>query len=197
MLVKSWVLFVSQFGEIVDMLVVLYYVCDKVVKIVGIVNVGILVIVCDVDIVLLMLVGIEVSVVLFKVFICQLVVFVVLVLKVVYDCGWLDDVGLVVYLDDLCVILGLVNQMLVVGDGCCNLVGWLVEVQDVLYLGWGVLYLVVLEGVLKLKELSYIYVEGYVLGELKYGFIVLIDCNVLVVVLVLCDDFFEKIVLNM
>lgn len=73
----------------------------------------------------------------------------------------------------------------------------LVEVCDILFLGCGVMYLFVYEGVFKFKEISYIYVEVYVFGELKYGLIVLIDKKVLVVVLVLCDSFFDKIVFNM
>lgn len=59
------------------------------------------------------------------------------------------------------------------------------------------MYLIVYEGVLKFKEISYIYVEVYVFGELKYGFIVLVDNYVLVIVMVLRDGLFDKMVLNM
>lgn len=40
----------------------------------------------------------------------------------------------------------------------------------------------VLEGVFKFKELVYMYVEGFVVGEFKYGLIVLIEDGLLVIV---------------
>lgn len=44
-----------------------------------------------------------------------------------------------------------------------------------LYLGRGELYPVALEGALKMKELSYIFAEGYPAGELKHGPIATVD----------------------
>jgi glucosamine--fructose-6-phosphate aminotransferase (isomerizing) len=46
---------------------------------------------------------------------------------------------------------------------------------NALYLGKGINYPVALEGALKLKEISYIYAEGYPASELKHGHIALID----------------------
>lgn len=57
-------------------------------------------------------------------------------------------------------------------------------------------FFVVLEGVLKFKEFSYIYVEGYVAGEMKYGFIVFIDEDVFSVVVCFEGFYFEKILFN-
>lgn len=73
----------------------------------------------------------------------------------------------------------------------------LLKVKDVIYFGCGVYYLIVMEGVLKLKEISYIYVEGYVSGEFKYGLIVLIDEVMLVVFVVLYDCLFDKLLFNL
>jgi glutamine---fructose-6-phosphate transaminase (isomerizing) len=55
----------------------------------------------------------------------------------------------------------------------------------------------VLEGALKLKEISYIHAEGYAAGELKHGPIALIDENMPVVVIAPFDRVFEKTVSNM
>lgn len=65
------------------------------------------------------------------------------------------------------------------------------------YFGCFISFLFVFEGVFKFKEFFYIYVEGYVVGEFKYGLIVLIDENMLVFVIVFYDVIFEKIVFNM
>lgn len=70
------------------------------------------------------------------------------------------------------------------------------DVFNFLYLGRGYNFLVVLEGVLKLKEIFYIYVEGYFVVEMKYGFIVLIDEYMLVVVIVVNSNYYEKVVSN-
>jgi len=65
--------------------------------------------------------------------------------------------------------------------------------RDFLYLGRGVNYPIALEGALKLKEISYIHAEGYPAGEMKHGPIALIDENMPVVVMVLKDRHYEKV----
>ena len=69
--------------------------------------------------------------------------------------------------------------------------------RDVLYLGRGADYPLAMEGVLKLKEISYIHAEGYAAGEMKHGPIALIDDNVPVIVLAPSGPLFEKTVSNM
>lgn len=66
----------------------------------------------------------------------------------------------------------------------------------VLFFGCGDQYLIVMEGVLKLKEIFYIYVEVYVVGEFKYGLLVLIDVEMLVIVVVLNNELLEKLKFN-
>ncbi len=67
----------------------------------------------------------------------------------------------------------------------------------VLYLGRGSLFPVAMEGALKLKEVSYIYAEGYAAGEMKHGPIALIDENVPIVALSPgSDPLFEKTASN-
>ena len=63
----------------------------------------------------------------------------------------------------------------------------------VLYLARGALFPIALEGALKLKEISYIYAEGYAAGEMKHGPIALIDNTVPAVVVAPGNDpLFEK-----
>lgn len=47
--------------------------------------------------------------------------------------------------------------------------------KDFLYIGRGINFPTILEGALKLKEISYIHAEGYAAGEMKHGPIALID----------------------
>ena len=67
----------------------------------------------------------------------------------------------------------------------------------VLYLARGSLYPIALEGALKLKEISYIYAEGYAAGEMKHGPIALIDKKVPAVVVAPGNDpLFDKTASN-
>lgn len=53
--------------------------------------------------------------------------------------------------------------------------------QGVFFVGRGLDYPLATEGALKLKEISYIFSQGFAAGELKHGSIALVDKNVLVV----------------
>ncbi|OGW00092.1 MAG: glutamine--fructose-6-phosphate aminotransferase [Nitrospinae bacterium RIFCSPLOWO2_02_FULL_39_110] len=66
------------------------------------------------------------------------------------------------------------------------------ERKGFLYLGRGINYPVALEGAMKMKELSYIYAEGYPGGEMKHGPIALIDENTPVVILAPKTSLYEK-----
>lgn len=69
--------------------------------------------------------------------------------------------------------------------------------QSSLYVGRGLFYPVVLEGALKLKEISYIHAEAYPAGELKHGPLALIDPDMLVVAVVHNDAQTEKVLANL
>lgn len=65
-----------------------------------------------------------------------------------------------------------------------------------LFLGRGIQFPVVLEGALKLKEISYIHAEAYPAGELKHGPLALVDEHMPVVVVAPSDGLLEKIKSN-
>jgi glutamine---fructose-6-phosphate transaminase (isomerizing) len=69
--------------------------------------------------------------------------------------------------------------------------------KDFLYLGRGINYPTVLEGALKLKEISYIHAEAYAAGEMKHGPIALIDENLPVAVVSPTDHTYKKTCSNM
>lgn len=58
-------------------------------------------------------------------------------------------------------------------------------------------YAVCLEGILKLKEISYIHSEAYAAGELKHGTISLIEDGTLVIGVLTQNELYEKTVSNM
>ncbi|MBF0107006.1 MAG: glutamine--fructose-6-phosphate transaminase (isomerizing) [Deltaproteobacteria bacterium] len=64
------------------------------------------------------------------------------------------------------------------------------------YIGRGIEYPIVLEGALKLKEISYIHAEGFAGGELKHGPIALIEEKVPVIAVVLKGQLYDKMVSN-
>ena len=53
--------------------------------------------------------------------------------------------------------------------------GYLKELHDAYFIGRNLDYATVLEGALKLKEVSYIHADAYIAGELKHGPIALIE----------------------
>ncbi|MGL4721857.1 MAG: glutamine--fructose-6-phosphate transaminase (isomerizing) [Desulfovibrionaceae bacterium] len=66
------------------------------------------------------------------------------------------------------------------------------HVKSFFYLGRDIAYPLVLEGALKLKELSYIHAEGYPAGEMKHGPIALIDSALPTLVLLFDDMLISK-----
>ena len=68
--------------------------------------------------------------------------------------------------------------------------------QNFIYLGRGYNFPVAMEGALKLKEISYIHVEGYPAAEMKHGPIALISQEMPVVVVAPHCGTYEKVVSN-
>jgi glucosamine--fructose-6-phosphate aminotransferase (isomerizing) len=68
--------------------------------------------------------------------------------------------------------------------------------KNMMYIGRNFNYPIALEGALKLKEISYIHAEGLSSGELKHGFIALIEPDFPTVVLATKDSVYEKTVSN-
>lgn len=68
--------------------------------------------------------------------------------------------------------------------------------EDVFFIGRSLDYDVVLEGALKLKEISYIHAEAYAAGELKHGTLALIIEGVPVIALATQKDVYEKTMSN-
>ncbi|SFS88623.1 glutamine--fructose-6-phosphate transaminase (isomerizing) [Marininema halotolerans] len=68
--------------------------------------------------------------------------------------------------------------------------------EDLFFIGRGLDYAVVMEGSLKLKEISYIHSEAYAAGELKHGTLALIEEGIPVIALATQHDVMEKTISN-
>lgn len=77
-----------------------------------------------------------------------------------------------------------------------SVVDMLVPAKDVFYLGRNINYPTMLEGALKLKEISYIHAEGYAAGELKHGPLALLDATTPVVAACVNDHTRDKMLGN-
>jgi len=88
------------------------------------------------------------------------------------------------YLEPLAHLPYLAGEVLARGVAQEALAQEFARFDNFLFLGRGIHYPVVMEGALKLKEVSYIHAEGYPAGEMKHGPIALIDPSVPVVAVV-------------
>lgn len=77
-----------------------------------------------------------------------------------------------------------------------NAVEMLASANHAFYLGRNINYPTMLEGALKLKEVSYIHAEGYAAGELKHGPLALLDATTPVVAACVNDHTREKMLGN-
>ena len=68
--------------------------------------------------------------------------------------------------------------------------------EDIFFLGRNIDYAIMLEGSLKLKEISYIHAECYAAGEIKHGTISLIEKNTPVISLITNNNISDKTISN-
>ena len=96
---------------------------------------------------------------------------------------WSEE-QLTAFIDELCRVPEMMEAVLAKKEEIHRLTGAILNAKDVFMIGRGLDYSILLEGSLKLKEISYIHSEAYASGELKHGTIALIteDTPVIAVV---------------
>ncbi len=187
---------ISQSGETADTLAALNYAKKNGQKVLAVVNVPHSTIARQADAIVPTLAGPEISVASTKAFTTQLTVLLCLAVAAGLARGKIDYARSAEILLALREIPAKLNDVLRDDHKIQELAQQFADVEDVLYLGRGLLYPMALEGALKLKEISYVHAEGYPAGELKHGPIALIDETMPVVVLAPHDELFEKTVSN-
>ncbi len=190
-------IFVSQSGETLDTLEALRYAKSQGQKILSIINTIESTIERESDLVLHTLAGPEIGVASTKAFTTQITTLACLAFataraKKVITREQMQEMG-----EALRHVPSVAAEILLHDEQIKEIAQKIEKAPYVLYLARGSMYPIALEGALKLKEISYIYAEGYASGEMKHGPIALIDENVPVVVVAPGNDpLFEKTASN-
>ncbi len=191
------VIVISQSGETADTLAALREAKSKGVKTLAIVNVVGSSIAREADNVFYTLAGPEISVATTKAYSTQIAASYLVALKFAQVRGLIEDDKFKELLDEIKQIPSKIEKILDDKERIQWFASKVSTKEDIFYLGRGIDYAVVLEGSLKLKEVSYIHSEAYAAGELKHGTISLIEDGTLVIGLLTQKSVYEKMVSNM
>lgn len=118
--------------------------------------------------------GPEIAVASTKAYTTQLMIFYLLVLRCASLRGRMTEADLENALENLRRVPDAITQVIAIKDDIHRQAKEVIMASDLFMIGRGMDYLVLLEGALKLKEISYIHSEAYAAGELKHGPIALI-----------------------
>lgn len=140
--------------------------------------------------------GPEIGVASTKAFTTQMAVLYMLAIKLALLKGLLNDTQAQERIQSLVEMPKLIEDMLKKITGIEAMTDFIYDKEHCYYIGRGIQFPIVLEGALKLKEISYCHAEGYAGGEMKHGPIALIEENIPVVAMVLQDSLYEKMVSN-
>lgn len=193
---KSLIITVSQSGETADTLAVLRDCKKKGARTLAITNVVGSTISREADYVIYTAAGPEIAVASTKAYTTQLIIMYALGLYFGELKGTIDDNIAGMIKEGLLEIPEKIEELLTKQEQIQKVASILSKESDLFFLGRGVDYFLVLEGSLKLKEISYIHSEAYAGGELKHGPIALIENGTKVVVLLTQEALREKMVSN-
>lgn len=141
--------------------------------------------------------GTEVSVASTKAFLSQMVALKIFTLNVAKRKNLITSNEEEIFLNELKLLPLLVEKILNQDEEIKKIAQSFVDEPKVIYIARGNLYPIALEGALKMKELAYIFAEGYPAGELKHGPIATIDKNTPVIVLFGSDELNIKTMSNL
>ncbi|MDD2203468.1 MAG: glutamine--fructose-6-phosphate transaminase (isomerizing) [Bacilli bacterium] len=193
---NTLVIIISQSGETADTLAALRLSKQNGAKVVSIVNVVGSSIARESDNVIYTWAGPEIAVASTKAFTTQLLIIYLLIIKMALDLHSITKDEAQYYITELKMIPNKIASILDKKDDVKNLAKLFYKNNNAYYLGRGLDYYTVLEGALKLKEISYIHAEAYAAGELKHGAIALIEQDTLVVALCTNDNLEAKMISN-
>lgn len=181
---KTLVIAVSQSGETIDTLEALKYARSKGAKSLSIINVKGSSIARESDYVLYTNAGPEIAVASTKAYTTQLSLFYLIVYKMAMIKGILSMDQVKDYIAELRRVPDVMKAVLEKRQDIHVIARSVLEAKDLFMIGRGLDYSLLMEGSLKLKEVSYIHSEAYASGELKHGPIALITDKTPVVAVV-------------
>lgn len=171
---KTLVIAVSQSGETIDTLEALKYARKKGARSLSIINVKGSSIARESEYVLYTDAGPEIAVASTKAYTTQLAVFYLLVARMAYLKGVMGVEETKAFVEELERVPQAVEHVLKRRSEIHVAAGKMLNAKDLFMIGRGLDYSALLEGSLKMKEVSYIHSEAYASGELKHGPIALI-----------------------
>lgn len=189
---KTLVLAISQSGETIDTLEALKYARKKGAKSVAVINVKGSSIARESDYVMYTVAGPEIAVASTKAYTTQLMALFLLVGRMAKVRGIFDDATEKAFLESLTKAPDKMQEVLDQKHDIHKIAREMLDAKDAFMIGRGLDYSILLEGALKLKEISYIHTEAYASGELKHGTIALITENTPVVATVTQSKLKEK-----
>ena len=193
---KTLSIFISQSGETADTLAALNLVKEKGCKSLAIVNVNGSSIARNADHVIYTYAGPEISVASTKAYSVQMAIMYLITFKIMMSREMKDDNYIISLIKYLLQTIDSVNDVLLMNDKIKDLCIDYKEASSIFFIGRDLDYYQVMEGALKMKEISYIHCEAYTGGELKHGAISLITDNTPVVALAVQEKILAKMISN-
>ena len=193
---KVLTIFISQSGETADTLAALRLAKEKKSKTIAICNVVGSSISREADNVLYTHCGPEIGVASTKAFTGQLTALYLLVMFVAAKKQTISKEQLAEFIGNLRDIPTKISETLKLSNKIKEIAKLFQNTKQFIYLARNINYPIALEGALKLKEISYIYAEGYPAGEMKHGPIALIDETMPVMVIATKSKVYDKILSN-
>ena len=181
---KTLVLAISQSGETIDTLEALKYARSQGAKSIAVINVKGSSIARESDYVMYTYAGPEIAVASTKAYTTQIAALFAVIGRMAVVRGAFNEEQEKSFVDALMQAPDAIQKVLDRKEEMHHIARGLLEAKDAFMLGRGLDYAILLEGALKLKEVSYIHTEAYASGELKHGTIALITEKTPVVALV-------------
>lgn len=188
---------ISQSGETADTLAALREAKRQGVRVLSIVNVVGSSIARESDDVLYTWAGPEIAVATTKGYSTQVAVLYLIALKFGYDKNLISKERLNEYIESIKSIPNHISDILKQENKLQALAKKYAKNDNVFLIGRGIDYAAVIEGSLKLKEISYVHSEAYAAGELKHGSISLIEEGTLVIAVATQNRILEKTLSNL
>lgn len=192
---KSLCIFVTQSGETADTLAALQLAKEKGATCVAVTNVLGSSVSRKADQTLYTCAGPEIAVASTKAYTTQLVLLTLMVVKFLEKKG-IELTDKEQILEDLKRMPEIIDHILDQKEVMKGYAQLLEDKQDAYFIGRQLDYAAVLEGALKLKEVSYVHADAYMAGELKHGPIALIEKDTVVIALATQPDVAQKTISN-
>jgi glucosamine--fructose-6-phosphate aminotransferase (isomerizing) len=193
---NTLVVVVSQSGETADTLAALREAKRCGARVVAVTNVVGSSVAREADDVIVTWAGPEIAVASTKAYTSQLIAFYLFGLYLAQTLGSQDEAYIADVVTELKLLPEKVEQILQHSETIKDWAEQISTHDNLFFIGRGIDYAVVLEGSLKLKEISYIHSEAYPSGELKHGTLALIEEGIPVIALATQPELFEKTVSN-